>query len=96
MHPWYVLWMVPFLCLGPSRAWLYFSGAVVLSYVEYLGSPGVGLPWWAWLAEYGPLYALLLYEWRAGGWGLAMGALPAEAAEPGAPGAAPPVNVPGR
>lgn len=59
VHPWYVLWMVPFLCVAPSPAWLYFSGAVVLSYAEYLVQPG-GLPWWAWLGEYGPLYTILI------------------------------------
>jgi hypothetical protein len=63
-HPWYVLWMVPFLCVRPSSPWLYFSGAVVLSYAEYL-VPSGGLPWWAWLGEYGPLYALLAAAaWR--------------------------------
>lgn len=59
VHPWYVLWMVPFLCVRPSPAWLYFSGAVVLSYAEYLVQSG-GLPWWAWLGEYGPLYTILI------------------------------------
>ncbi len=58
MHPWYVLWMIPFLCVRPSPAWLYFSGAVALSYVSYVAGPS-GLPWWAWLGQYGPLFALL-------------------------------------
>ena len=65
LHPWYVLWVVPFLCSSPSSAALFFSGAVTLSYVQYLVDPET-LPWWAWLAEYGPLYTLVLYEWRAG------------------------------
>jgi hypothetical protein len=51
----------------PSPAWLYFSGAVVLSYAEYLVQPAT-LPWWAWLGEYGPLYALVV----AGLWRRAM------------------------
>lgn len=59
MHPWYVVWIVPFLCVRPSPAWLWFSGAVSLSYVAYVVSPAP-LPWWAWLLEYGPLYALLV------------------------------------
>ena len=59
VHPWYVLWMIPFLCVRPSPAWLYFSGAVVLYYTEYL-NPSGALPWWAWLGEYGPLYVLLV------------------------------------
>jgi hypothetical protein len=65
MHPWYVVWMVPFLCLAPSLAWLYFSGAVSLSYVAYLVEPAP-LPAWAWLAQYGPLFGLLAVEvWRS-------------------------------
>lgn len=64
VHPWYVLWMVPFLCLKPSPAWLYFSGAVVLSYTQYLVHPEE-LPWWAWLGEYGPVFVLLaVAAWR--------------------------------
>ncbi len=59
MHPWYVMWMVPFLCVRPSPAWLWFSGAVTLSYVAYVVAPAP-LPWWAWVLQYGPLYALLL------------------------------------
>jgi hypothetical protein len=65
MHPWYVLWLVPFLCFRCWPAWLYFSGAVTLSYMSYVVQPAP-IPWWAWLAEYGPLYALLLHSaWRA-------------------------------
>jgi len=59
MHPWYVMWIVPFLCVRPSPAWLWFSGAVAISYLAYVVAPAP-LPWWAWLVEYGPLYALLL------------------------------------
>jgi len=65
MHPWYVLWVVPFLCSIPSPAALFFSGAVTLSYVQYMVDPRT-LPWWAWLGQYGPLYALVIYEWRTG------------------------------
>jgi hypothetical protein len=44
---------------------LFFSAAVTLGYTQYLVEPQT-LPWWAWLAEYGTLYALLLWGWRAG------------------------------
>src|SRR5262245_32669157 len=65
MHPWYVLWIVPFFCFWPWPAWLYFTGGVTLSYMSYVVEPAP-IPWWAWLAEYGPFYALLLYAgWRA-------------------------------
>jgi hypothetical protein len=65
MHPWYLLWVVPFLCVRPSPALLFFSAAVTLGYTQYLLEPQT-LPWWAWLAEYGSLYALLIWGWRAG------------------------------
>ena len=68
MHPWYVLWAVPFLCARPSWAALFFSGVVTLSYTQYLVKPET-LPWWAWLAQYGPLYALVWHDWCAGRFG---------------------------
>src|SRR5256712_9055347 len=61
MHPWYVLWIVPFLCFRVWPAWLYFTGAVTLSYMSYVVEPAP-IPWWAWLAEWGPLGALLLHS----------------------------------
>jgi len=63
MHPWYVLWIVPFLCFHRWPAWLYFSGAVALSYMSYVVEPAP-IPWWAWLAEYGPLYVLVVWAGR--------------------------------
>lgn len=59
MHPWYVLVMVPFLCASFSPGWLYFSGAVTLSYVKYLVEPAP-FPWWVWVGQWVPLYALLI------------------------------------
>lgn len=32
VHPWYVLWMLPFAALRQNPAWLYLSGAVFLGY----------------------------------------------------------------
>ncbi len=64
MHPWYVMWIVPFLAATRSPAWLYFSGAVMLSYLKYVVEPAP-FPWWAWAAEYLPLYAILgVTAWR--------------------------------
>jgi len=60
MHPWYVVWIVPFLATTLSPAWLYFSGAVSVSYVKYLVEPAP-FPWWAWVAEYVPLFGLLAH-----------------------------------
>ncbi|HET9488168.1 MAG TPA: glycosyltransferase 87 family protein [Methylomirabilota bacterium] len=61
LHAWYVLWILPFLAVVPSVAWLWLSGAVALSYLKYAWSE---LPLWARLVEFVPLYALLIWEWR--------------------------------
>jgi hypothetical protein len=65
LYPWYVCWILPFLCFSPSPAWLYLSGIVSASYVvwqEYpitgVWSPGAGVL----VLEYAPFYALLLWE----------------------------------
>ncbi|MBI3002749.1 MAG: DUF2029 domain-containing protein [candidate division NC10 bacterium] len=69
MHPWYVLWVLPFTAVQPSAAWLYFSGAVSLSYLKYAWEPA-GLPLWVRAVEYFPLYGLLAWEWGRGRAGL--------------------------
>jgi len=53
-----VIWILPFLCLYPAVGWLYFSGAVALSYVKYLREPQV-LPLGIRLLEFLPLVLLL-------------------------------------
>ena len=58
LHPWYVVWLVPFLCLYPTWGWLYLSGSVALSYLKYLQEPQ-GLPLAVRLLEFLPCYALL-------------------------------------
>jgi hypothetical protein len=63
LHPWYLMWALPFLALFPSPAWIYLSGAVFLAY-EVLGryiATGVWeeQPWVLW-AQFLPFYLLLL------------------------------------
>ena len=65
LHPWYVCWIVPFLVIIPNRAWIFFSGAVFLSYLVLRGYVATGV----WeedplvkLAQYLPFYGLLLYD----------------------------------
>lgn len=60
-HPWYLIWILPFLCLYPSWGWLYLSGAIALSYLKYIQvSPDV--PFGIRLLEFIPLYMLLAIE----------------------------------
>jgi hypothetical protein len=63
VHPWYLLWLVPFLIFFPSRAWLLLTGLVSLSYLD----PGPVVPeitahsWVRW-AEYLPFFVLLGWD----------------------------------
>ena len=67
MHPWYVVWLVPFLVVLPGAGWWYLSAAVALSYVGYAADPHQ-VPVWARVIEYVPAYALVLL----GPWGPAV------------------------
>lgn len=60
-HPWYLIWILPFLCLYPSWGWLYLSGAITLSYLKYVQETGI-LPLGIRLLEFLPLYVLLGLE----------------------------------
>ncbi len=71
LHPWYALWIVPFLTLRRSAAWLLLTGLVPLSYhvlIRYV-SEGVWVEaeWVRW-AEFGPFVALWVgkkvWAWR--------------------------------
>lgn len=66
LHPWYVLWVLPFLPLFPNPAWVSFSGLVFFAYWVLDGYRSAGLwqesAWVKW-AEYAPFYALLALTW---------------------------------
>ncbi len=62
LHPWYLLWIIPFLSLYPSPAWLYFSLTVPFSYLKYQ-SPDGALPGWVRHMEYVPFFILLAAEY---------------------------------
>jgi hypothetical protein len=64
LHPWYLILIIPFLALFPSPAWLYFSFAVVLSYLTYL-SGEYSMPEWVRDVEYIPFFVLLGAEYLA-------------------------------
>ncbi len=64
-YPWYLCWLVPFLCFYPNRAWIYLTGAIVASYwvLVRFDAAGVWNPGWAVLAiEYVPFFALLAWD----------------------------------
>lgn len=55
IHPWYVVWLIPFLVVLPEPGWWYLSAAVALSYVAYTEDPA-RVPAWALAVEYLPAY----------------------------------------
>jgi alpha-1,6-mannosyltransferase len=69
LYPWYLLWVVPFLCLFPNRAWILFTGLVFASYWVWVVLERTGqwrLPAVVYAVEYAPFYALLSFDaWRA-------------------------------
>jgi hypothetical protein len=64
LHPWYLLWIIPFLSLLPSPAWLYFCFMVPFSYLKYESHQGV-FPEWVRHMEYIPFFILLTMEYFA-------------------------------
>ena len=60
LHPWYVAFLVPFLCVYPNLGWLLFTGTVFLAYHVLPGWLGEGV-WeergWVKVVEYLPFYA---------------------------------------
>ncbi|OGL11752.1 MAG: hypothetical protein A3I14_00695 [Candidatus Rokubacteria bacterium RIFCSPLOWO2_02_FULL_73_56] len=64
MHPWYAVFILPFVAVSPSPAWVWFTGAVSLSYLAYAWLPAP-FPLWLRAVEWAPLWALLLVDLRA-------------------------------
>ncbi len=59
INTWYLVWLVPFFCLFPSRAWIMFSGLAFLSYTYYYNHY---FPSWVKLTEFGIFFYLLFIE----------------------------------
>ena len=66
LHPWYLVWLIPFLVFQPHVGWLGFSLMVALSYEVLIGFRLEGV-WeesaWVWAIEFGTLMvmSILLY-----------------------------------
>lgn len=73
VHPWYLLWFLPFAAATRSPAWLAWAALVPIAYLDRGGD----VPAWARAIEYVPVAALLVVE-------IARGALrPADGARAG-------------
>jgi len=69
LHPWYVTWIVPLLCLRPSRAFAYLAAIAPVLYAPLAGWVARGEwvePAWLWPVVAAPFFALLLWELRPG------------------------------
>jgi hypothetical protein len=69
VHPWYLMTLLPFLCVLPWWGWLAFSGTVALTWLPHLEIQQTGR-WVEWpllkVPEYAPLVIwLLVCAWRA-------------------------------
>jgi len=68
-HPWYLLWVAPFLCFWPRASWIVLCASIALSYGVLIEFSAAGV-WreaeWVRPCAYIPFYALLLWEWAAG------------------------------
>ncbi|MFQ5685262.1 MAG: hypothetical protein ACE5GV_01245 [Candidatus Scalindua sp.] len=73
LHPWYLTWIVPFLCFNKNRAWLVLTGTIVCYYfmnhelfskmIWYNNESVWKEVHWLKLPEYLPFYGLLIYGW---------------------------------
>lgn len=65
LHPWYLIWIMPFLPFFPRPAWLLFSGLIFLAYHVLTQYSIVGVweeeSWTKW-SQYAPLYILLVWD----------------------------------
>ena len=63
-NPWYLCWVVPFLCIFPGRSWIVLTGLVGFYYLDFyfdyqeLQAFSLWIPW----VEYLPFYFLLTLE----------------------------------
>jgi alpha-1,6-mannosyltransferase len=65
IHPWYVVWLIPFLVVLTGPGWWYLTAGMALSYVAYTGGP-VWVPGWARAVEYLPAFAGVLFGFLPG------------------------------
>lgn len=65
IHPWYIVWLIPFLVVLPGPGWWYLTAGVALSYAAYAGGP-VRVPAWARVVEYLPVYLGVLLSFYRG------------------------------
>src|SRR5690606_15900959 len=68
LHPWYLLWALPFAAMTNSRPWLLLTGTTLITYAVYGRAHATGqwmeIPWLR-LPEYlPPLFLYLFPAWK--------------------------------
>ncbi len=67
LHPWYSIWVLPFVALAPSPAWLWLFAAAPILYAPLAGWQNEGR-WveqvWLWPVLALPFFALLIFQSR--------------------------------
>ena len=63
-NPWYLCWVVPFLCFFPNRSWILLTGLVGLYYIDFYFDYQEIQSWSKWTPwfEYMPFYLLLIWD----------------------------------
>jgi hypothetical protein len=64
VYPWYLLWVLPWAVVVEHRAWIWLSGAILLSYWPQFG--GIDLWPWVYLGIWAPFLLLAVTERRRG------------------------------
>lgn len=70
VHPWYLLWILPFACLRGGRGWILYTGTVFLAYAgrdAYLSTGIWSEPVWLLALIHVPPLALLAWDAARGG-----------------------------
>ena len=65
VHFWYLTWVIPFLVLRPSRPWIFLCLTIAFYFVTngvYHHTGVWRLPVWAYLCQWLPFYALLVFQ----------------------------------
>jgi hypothetical protein len=75
LHPWHLLWILPFIVFLPNWSWLFFTALIQISYLVPVDQATVDSlvgPGWILLLQYVPFYGMLIAEYldqrRIKGW----------------------------